>query len=86
MNPTKNGNEFSFLSIRFTDFHGYSQIKLPYFFYFGILNYWYDLIICIYPVSKIKKMFNILFNIIVIAKKNTSIYKVLSLDTTILSG
>jgi hypothetical protein len=46
MNPTKNGNEFSFLSIRFTDFHGYSQIKLPYFFYFGILNYLYDLIIC----------------------------------------
>jgi hypothetical protein len=43
------------------------------------------LIICIYPVSKIKKMFHILFNIIVIAKKNTSIYKVLSLDTTILS-
>jgi hypothetical protein len=31
-------------------------------------------------------MFNILFNIIVIAKKNTNIYKVLSLDTTILSG
>ena len=86
MNPTKNGNELSSLSIRFTDFHGYSQIKLPYFFYFGILNYWYDLIICIYPVSKIKKMFNILFNIIVIAKKNTNIYKVLSLDTTILSG
>ena len=74
MNPTKNGNEFAFLSIRFTDFHGYRQIKLPYFFYFGILNYWYDLTICIYPVSKIQKMFNILFHIIVIVEKKIQAY------------